>query len=495
MESQPVTREVNSLAFRAVLVDDEYWALDFIKNIFPWEAYGFSVEASFTDAVKALEYIVSHTVDLVMTDIRMPGFSGLDLLKEYRRKGGDAECVIISGYSEFEYARSALQEGAFDYCLKPIKRQEAEAVLARVRGACQRRSEIRNRALMELLEERDGCRKVFDAQSIALTGSMMLCAISTEGELHLGRMETASAIQSVIIPMGRQHWAYLFCGETEELESLCALIERMTMEPTGPRVGVGRIVPLEQATPNWLHEADIAAHCTFIDPDRRFERFDNRTAPGVGTAVHAFSLAVGSRDAQLVQQTTKEANTLLIREGLSLYHAQSMYNRMVTVAEDALGESAALEICGYEYLVETYASAEQMFQELAQNVISLMKSASAAPDEADSFLQLLEYVREHYGEKLSIKLLADRFYMNPTYLCELFRRKTGHTFNEYLTSLRMHCAADLIREGGKSLLEIADQIGYNDYFYFSKAFKKYYGISPSSFAKKHQNTAPEGDRE
>lgn len=482
------------MSFRAVLVDDEYWALNFIKNIFPWEAYDFSVEASFTDAVKALEYIVSHTVDLIMTDIRMPGFSGLDLLKEYRRRGGDAECVIISGYSEFEYARSAMQEGAFDYCLKPIKRQDAEAVLERARRVCQCRSEIRNRVLLELLEEADGCRKVFETQSITPTGTMMLCAISTEGELDPEQLKTVGVIQSAIIPMGRQHWAYLFCGEAEELESLCAVIEEMAMEPSGPRMGLGRIVPMEQATPNWLHEADIAAHCAFIDPDRRFERFNNRPVPSVGAAVHAFSLAIGSRDVQLVQQTTKEAYTLLIREGLGLYHVQNMYNRMVTVAEDILGESAALEICGYDYLVETYASAEQMFQELAQNVISLMKSANAVPTEVDSFHQVLEFVREHYGEKLSIKLLADQFYLNPTYLCELFRRKTGHTFNEYLTSLRMHCAADLIREGRESLLEIADQSGYSDYFYFSKAFKKYYGISPSSYANKYQSTDKEENR-
>ena len=479
------------MPFKTVLIDDEYWTLDLIRHIFPWDDYGFAIDASFTDALQALEYLVSHPVDLMVTDIRMPGLSGLDLLREYRRAGGDAECVIISGYGEFEYARAALQEGAFDYCLKPLKRQEAESVLARARTACLRRRETRTRAVMELLEESDGCRRAFEAQGVPLTAPMLLAMVTTEGAFDPARLEAiAGQLQHISIPGGRDKWVYLFGGEAQALDRLGAAIEAMARENPGPRVGLGRPTPVDQATPAWLHEADMAAHCAFVDARRRFERFDPRVAPEIGAAARAFSLAVGSRDIQLAKQSAQEASALLVRAGLGLYHAQNLYNRMVTIAQNLLGESAALEVRSYDELVESYASAEQMFMELAQNVAQLMARSEEAPPEGDSFRQLLEYVRENYAQKLSIKMLADRFYMNPTYLCELFRRKTGHTFNEYVTSLRMQRAAERIREGVDSLQEIADQVGYNDYFYFSKAFKKYYALSPSEYARKSRELAP-----
>lgn len=474
--------------YRAILVDDEYWALEILKRIFPWAQYGFEVEAAFMDAGEALRYIREHPVDLVVTDIRMPGFSGLDLLHEYRAGGGEAEFVITSGYSEFEYARTALHENAFDYCLKPIKAQEAESVLARVREACARRWEQRDRSAMETLEEKDGCARAFAMQGVRPEHGFMLCAMALEREPDMrGLQEEMQNVQHISLGAGRDKWLYLFCGEASALERLDAALERLCSAPDGPRMGVSRIVPVEQTGAAWLHEADMAALGGFVDRERRFERFDARVSTAMSALVRAFSLAVGSRDVQMVRQVVQGVPALLCREGLGVFQAQNLYNRLVTGAQNLLGESGALEVRGYEELVQGYASVEQVFQELAQNVCALMDTAAtpAAPG-SDSFYQLLEYVRENYAQKLSIKALADRFYMNPTYLCELFKRKTGHTFNEYVTALRMQSAGERIRAGEYSLQEIAYQVGYNDYFYFSKAFKKYHALSPSAYAEKNQ---------
>lgn len=478
------------MLFRTVLVDDEYWTLELIRHIFPWEAYGFTVEASFTDAVVALKYILSSPVDLVVTDIRMPGFSGLDLLKEYRRSGGEAEFIIISGYSEFEYARTALQGGAVDYCLKPIKKQEAEAVLTRVREVCLRRREARSRVVMELLEEQGGFEKALGTLGSALTADHLLCVVTLQAELPQALLDGHPALHSFVLCGGRNKWVYLFGGSPEALAELDAALETAASASGAPRIGVSRIIKASEATPGWFHGADMAAHCGFVDPLRRFERFDPSIPAQMGVAVRAFSLALGSRDEKMIMQVMGDIPAMLRRGGLGLYHTQNLYNRIVAVAQNLLGDSPALEVRGYDELLESYASAEQVFQELALTVTQMMRdSSSATPEAGDSFFQILEYVRAHYNQKLSIKMLADRFYMNSTYLCELFHRKTGHTFNEYVTTLRMQHAADQIRAGKATLQEIADEVGYNDYFYFSKAFKKYYALSPSAYAKKTQPAA------
>ena len=470
------------MEYRAIVVDDEYWALESMKRIFPWAKYGFEVSGTFMDGGEALKYILENPVDLVVTDIRMPEFSGLEMLGAYRAAGGEAEFIIISGYSEFEYARAALHDNAFDYCLKPIKAQEAEEVLGRVREACRSRRERQDRVLLDGLEEKDGCARVFERRGVPLKYGALLCAVTARGALDESAL---SALDYVCVGAGQGKWVYLFCADEDALEQTARALEQAS--GAGDMcVGVSRIACPDQAGAAWVREADIASFCYFVAPEKRFERFNPLPNPAVNAAVRAFSLAVGNRDGKLVNQVSLGAAALLQRENLGMFHAQNLYNRLVISAQNQLGDSAVLEVCGYEELAERYFSAAQMFESLAADVCVLMQSAAqpSAAAGGDSFRQLLDYVRENYTRKLSVRELADKFYMNTTYLCELFKRKTGHTFNEYVTALRMQRAGDLIGRGEQPLQEIAYQVGYSDYFYFSKAFKKYFALSPSAYAQK-----------
>lgn len=118
-----------------ILVDDEYWALRGLETVFPWERHAFTIAGAYEDAIDAMSAILAKPPDLVLTDIRMPELSGLEMICQARQHGVHSLFVIVSGYSEFEYARSALKYGAFDYLLKPISYEDAEALLSRVNTA------------------------------------------------------------------------------------------------------------------------------------------------------------------------------------------------------------------------------------------------------------------------------------------------------------------------------------------------------------------------
>ena len=115
-----------------ILVDDEYWPLKGLERIFDWEKHGYIVTGSFEDPFKALHAIENEKPDLVLTDIRMPGMDGIELIRQAKDAGALCVFVIISGYSEFEYAREALKCGAFDYLLKPVSYADAEALIIRI---------------------------------------------------------------------------------------------------------------------------------------------------------------------------------------------------------------------------------------------------------------------------------------------------------------------------------------------------------------------------
>ena len=96
----------------------------------------------------------------------------------------------------------------------------------------------------------------------------------------------------------------------------------------------------------------------------------------------------------------------------------------------------------------------------------------------------IKTINENYGSRVLIQEFAKKFNLNPNYLSSLFKSVCGKSFTSYLTELRLKKAKELLKDSSLSLYEISDRVGYDDYFHFSKIFKKYNGLSPGNFRKK-----------
>ncbi|MDR1655587.1 MAG: response regulator [Treponema sp.] len=128
--------------YRLLLVDDEPWALTGLKEIIPWDAYGFEIAALCKNAEEALELCRKTVIHAVFTDIRMPGMNGVKLIGKIKELKSDAECVIVSAYSDFEAAREAIEHRASGYLLKPLEEAEVRKTAERIRSLLdERRSE------------------------------------------------------------------------------------------------------------------------------------------------------------------------------------------------------------------------------------------------------------------------------------------------------------------------------------------------------------------
>lgn len=120
--------------YTMVVVDDEKEIRRGFCTYFPWEEMGFHVAADFASAQEADEYLRSHHVDVLVTDIRMRGMSGIELIQRLRERGDDAEAVVISGYRDFEYARQTMKMSVRHYLVKPIKYRQIVEVFAEIRA-------------------------------------------------------------------------------------------------------------------------------------------------------------------------------------------------------------------------------------------------------------------------------------------------------------------------------------------------------------------------
>lgn len=115
--------------YTVAVVEDAYWEMVAITNTFPWEKYGFDLIIKQTDPQEALKEILEKKPDVVFTDVEMPNMTGLEMLAKIREANFPCEMVVLSGYSDFEYARTAISLKIFDYCVKPLDENLAEQLI------------------------------------------------------------------------------------------------------------------------------------------------------------------------------------------------------------------------------------------------------------------------------------------------------------------------------------------------------------------------------
>jgi two-component system response regulator YesN len=131
--------------YNVLLVDDEPWVIESYKRKVDWEQHGFTVSAHAPDGFKALDIIRASPPDLIISDIRMPGMTGMELIKRVKMIKNDIEIIMMSGYAEFTYVQQAINEGAVGYCLKPLNPAELIGLLKRTRETLQQRDVSINR--------------------------------------------------------------------------------------------------------------------------------------------------------------------------------------------------------------------------------------------------------------------------------------------------------------------------------------------------------------
>ena len=103
-----------------------------------------------------------------------------------------------------------------------------------------------------------------------------------------------------------------------------------------------------------------------------------------------------------------------------------------------------------------------------------------------NFNSILQYVTQHFRQELSLQGLSEQFYMNPSYISQLFRKEVGETLTGYIARLRIQHAQELLNGDGDTIQEIAEKIGYQDYFYFTRLFKKMTGKTPTQYRGERQ---------
>ena len=118
--------------YQMLIADDDQFVLDGLKEEIDWKKYNIYAVECCTNGKQALEILKQQQIDIILTDIRMPGVDGLELTKAAMEQNPEICVVIMSGHSEFEYAHTAIRLGVYDYLLKPITLDAIDSLFMRL---------------------------------------------------------------------------------------------------------------------------------------------------------------------------------------------------------------------------------------------------------------------------------------------------------------------------------------------------------------------------
>ena len=438
---------------QVLLIDDEPLVLESIHTGVDWGTLGAEVCAQCTDPFEAIDYVKGNPVDVVVTDVFMPSMNGLVLCNQIQRICPRSRFIIVSSYADFSYAQKAMQFGCIGYCLKPIDYNELTGYLKKALGPGSAPDAPYYEFVEALYENNiEQIQWHLDQQGI-----------------REPFWTAASVGQDTIHDLAKG-----FCCSTGVSEYL--YISNQPFRP-GPELTENRRVrgiayreePIT-CTRLWdsLNQLIYSCYQFFFYPEQRiFQK----------PCVYLEGLL---EEARLFPRQPVELERRLrgLRGRFShIQQAAELYNLFY---QEAGGEGT---IYTYRQLAFVYRDYDAM----VRGLLDLMQETS--PEELvpgsgnKSFLSIIKYVHENYTRDISIQHLADQMYMNPCYISQLFKKETGETFVKYLTGLRMRRAEELLRTTDWSVKRISEECGFNDPFYFIKAFKKYAGQTPSAYRK------------
>lgn len=460
--------------------------------------------------------------ELVLTDIRMPKMDGLQLLEQIREDGCRTKVIILSAYSDFEYARSALANGAFDYLLKPINDEMLAKCLDRLMK--QHRSERKE----ALLSGRDmvtqylqksirnpGYSGFVEKNMFARTfpryqlGVIFFAANEKDSvrtfskgdkEQFLGALEqeygAAFLTRLRFLELEADLWVLVLCPDGDTL-FVWRRIRRILEEAgAAPKIGVSRIAGAEISPGAAYKAASELLKCRLNGTEsllfaegqkaEAFQEYYLNKEQG-----EALEKALEYGNSQRVQAVLDEifreiGDHLPIRcECLELLYSQIMviFRRVISV-EDTEG---ALEKSS-EKLMQ-FGTLEQLcdyLKRIAASICRMQKPTKAEAKPAQSgneiVARMTAYVMEHYSMDITVRELAESvFFMNQNYISHLFAEKKGISFSAFLRQVRIEHAKELLKEEKWSVTEVAAMVGYNDTSQFIRIFRQETGMTPKKY--------------
>ncbi|RAR44854.1 helix-turn-helix domain-containing protein [Paenibacillus sp. MDMC362] len=522
--------------YKVLLADDEILDLEGMKSFIPWEGLGMKVIDSVNNGFSACEVLEREKIDILVTDVRMPNMTGLELAQRALELQEELRIIFVSGYQDFGYVKQAIALNACSYVLKPMEDQELIDALTKVRLELDRLHErketeeayqqmipiLKNQYLLQILQRPyDGAILDIIKREYRLTELhwpvcvilLELDNVSTWRSSSLDTEEKLSAMEEYFSKLHKlleQNGFEYICKVTDQRtavllnggrgkEEIQALLEELKREYNySMTVGEGRAVhQLEELHTSYTEALAALDYKMFRGKgkwilysevpteDREDVKSLDIRLDALFTAMTDYDIVRIYDELEAIQLLASSIRSKFTIRNLAVYIMVKLEGHLQTMNEE-LYRMAGLELKNLDILLH-FETMDDIFSWLRMKAMEISEMLKNRKSTKNGRLveEIIENIQARMHENITLRDMANRFSFSPNYLGVLFKEETGHNFSDYVIKLRMERARDLLKTTKLKIYEIASQTGYQYLPYFSRQFKEMYGMTPLEYRRKH----------
>lgn len=499
--------------YKVLLVDDENVIRESIARRIAWKQEGFELAGSCENGKEAIALLENQTVDLLITDICMPYVDGLELIQYVYENKKSRKYIIISGYSEFEYAKRALQYRVHTYLLKPVTAVELTRILREVKNA------LDAEETEEVPDKKIFLRELLKGGYTDETQKSQMCALGLEHILQ-DKLYTVVFVyppnekkadpllkemvnrwEEVVIAERMEDAIVLLCtaentglmkslindvknyfGETKCMISIGNTVNRME------EVVVSYENAINMKEFHFLEKNDcIYDWDTYQQAQKKMptfhveKKYSNRIILAIrGNLKHEIQATLQMLCEESRKNWYRKSQLIVICQRLVL-DVLAKFEHLCM--EDPKIYKRSQETIDAIYQCETIGQMlrlEVEFFEWMSDVKEVNRENSGERQAA----MALDYIEAQYVDpELSMQTICKELDVSVSYFSIIFKNYTGKTFVEVLTERRMKAAKELLEHSNMKNYEIAQRCGYQDASYFSSTFKKHVKMTPREYIR------------
>ncbi|MBB6729807.1 response regulator [Cohnella zeiphila] len=508
--------------YQVLLVDDDRMDLEGLVRLIPWESLGMAVCGTASNAYDALDLAEGRPVDLLVSDIKMPAMTGLELAERLASFHPGARFLFVSAYEDFHYAKQAIAIHASGYVTKPYDNRELVSALERVRADLdkerKRKPMLVADAVREWLEgEREaeafeGALREYGLALGARAPAVGIAEIDDPWRIHAdpehpyhGRIGEAvrlivrmcgEAGYPLACPLG-DHRVAVILDKPEGAARMEELVTAVgAREPFTITVGIGRPGAGGDVRESYRQASEALSCKLFYGKNRTIEtaparRHEHRTnAADLDGLFEQLFVAAAGYDLPRIEDGVEALfryaallNGKIKANHFAMFVLSKMDAHLGTLNVGLL-ELPEADWQSFDELarLETLDEMRMWFRRRMLEVSELLqerktKKGRRLIEEVEAF------VRGRLADRLTLRDVADRFAFSPNYFGHLFKEETGEKFTDYVTRLRIEKAKELLGDPKLRVFEVAHQVGFKKIAHFSVQFKQVYGLSPGDYRK------------
>lgn len=501
--------------YQIMIIDDEPIVRAGIKQLLPWNDYDFEVCSEGIDGVDGLNKLLYYMPDLVLVDVKMPGMNGIELIREAKKANFEGKFIILTGYSDFEFAKSAVALGVRAYLLKPIDENELLENLIEVKAELdakknlddyyslnelKARQDVLNSLLMNS-KDKDVLRREIKLYGMDFNYHCFSIAILSNKEafrkndssinqdmkeLILNNLENVDSItmddKLVLINKGRTY--------QELLSKLMKNNERVKR-----RFGENFFIAVGHDVAFWedlyfsYECAKLLSEYEFLYKNKEAVCIDilniNRVKEESNFSdkiCHLIEIGDIDNISKVINELKEYSKSRLMKESdikvFVIHNIVLLHGILIRKYEEKKDV-----IPNFGLLVEGIRKAESM-EELMELVSDYCMEAAVCIDSStkDNVIQrMVAFMEKNYEQDLKLENIAKLFNYNSAYLGKIFKKETKESFNNVLDSIRIENAKRLLLQTDLKVYQISEHVGYSNIDYFYSKFKKNVGYSPKEY--------------